>query len=206
MSEQLEHLRRSLCGRRPGLMNAAAQYAVFVLLTEEERPHVLYEVRAKTLRRQPGEICFPGGRMEAGETPIQCALRETEEELGISQNHIQVLGELDFVAYRDNSILYPVLGTINASVLERMCPNPQEVGEVLRVPMSDLRQIKPLEYEYELIPTIAKNFPYEELKIPRDYSWRKGTDHGYVYPWQGYAIWGMTARITHHLLEFFTEK
>ena len=46
-------------------------------------PHLLFEVRADTLDRQPGEVCFPGGHMESGETPAACALRETEEELSI---------------------------------------------------------------------------------------------------------------------------
>lgn len=51
-----------------------------------ERPEglcLLYEVRADTLGRQPGEVCFPGGRIEGVESPEECALRETEEELSI---------------------------------------------------------------------------------------------------------------------------
>ena len=74
----LEHLRRRYADHVPGLLGARHSYAVLCPLVE--RPdglHLLFEVRSAALHRQPGEVCFPGGRMEAGETPEQCALRET---------------------------------------------------------------------------------------------------------------------------------
>ena len=80
----LEKLKRSLLGRTPGLMDATGQYSVLVPLVEREGGlSLLYEVRAGSLRRQPGEVCFPGGRLEVAESPEECALRETWEELGI---------------------------------------------------------------------------------------------------------------------------
>ena len=80
----LEQLEEKLKGREPGLMDASGQYAVLVPLVEREgKLHILYEVRSQDMRRQPGEVCFPGGRIEGDETPEACAIRETEEELGI---------------------------------------------------------------------------------------------------------------------------
>ena len=74
-------LQTLLQNREPGLMDATGRYAVLVPLAQGPKgPSLLYEVRAKTLRRQPGEVCFPGGRLEKGERPEQCALRELEEE------------------------------------------------------------------------------------------------------------------------------
>ena len=70
----LEHLRRRYADHVPGLLGARHSYAVLCPLVE--RPdglHLLFEVRSAALHRQPGEVCFPGGRMEAGETPEQCA-------------------------------------------------------------------------------------------------------------------------------------
>lgn len=81
---ELEKLKRSLLERTPGLMDATGQYSVLVPLVEGEGGlSLLYEVRAGSLRRQPGEVCFPGGRLEGAESPEECALRETWEELGI---------------------------------------------------------------------------------------------------------------------------
>ena len=87
----LEHLRRRYADHVPGLLGARHSYAVLCPLVE--RPdglHLLFEVRSAALHRQPGEVCFPGGRMEAGETPEQCALRETEEELAIPRQEVEV--------------------------------------------------------------------------------------------------------------------
>ena len=62
---ELDALTRLLARRQPGLMDATGRYAVLVPLVEgEEGLSLLYEVRARTLRRQPGEVCFPGGRIE----------------------------------------------------------------------------------------------------------------------------------------------
>ena len=65
-------------GHTPKLQDVNREYAVLVPLVERpEGLSLLYEVRAHTLRRQPGEVCFPGGRIEGVESPEECALRET---------------------------------------------------------------------------------------------------------------------------------
>ena len=195
------HIARQLREREAGLMDAAGRYAVLVPLVEQNGElSVLYEVRAATMRRQPGEVCFPGGRMEPGETPEVCALRETREELGISEADVEILGRLDFIAHRANFIMYPILAKLSPRALEEMNPNPDEVGETFLVPVSHLLTHPPHEYEYELIPTTPENFPYELIGIPRDYRWQRGGENVPVYPWQGHAIWGLTGRITRHLV------
>ena len=198
---RVDDLRTHMKNYRPGLLDGTRSYGVLVPLVEREGEYfLLYEVRARTLRRQPGEVCFPGGRMDKGESAVQCAVRETEEELGIPAREIEVLGELDFVAYRDNSVLFPVLAVISERGFQNRSLNPDEVEEVFLVPIRHLLDNPPLEYEYELIPTPAENFPYELLNIPRDYQWRNGYENVAVYPWEGKAIWGMTGRITRHLV------
>lgn len=201
-----KNLERLLQNRAPGLMDAAGQYAVLVPLAEgPEGPSLLYEVRARTLRRQPGEVCFPGGRLEKGESPEQCALRELEEELAIPPASVQVLGQLDFIAHRANFIMYPVLGWVEDWGVSRLSPSPAEVEETFFVPLSHLKQNPPLEYTYQLMPTPAEHFPYDVLGIPRDYKWQPGGENVPVYPWEGRAIWGLTGRITRHLLRILEE-
>ena len=203
MKFDLTALEQAMRNRTPGLMGSNRSYAVLVpLVARDEGYDVLYEVRARTLHRQPGEVCFPGGRMEPGETPEECALRETWEELGIPPQSVRLLGRLDFIAHRANFLMWPVLGVVDGGALSpRLRPNPAEVEEFFLVPLSHLLEAAPLEYEYDLIPTPAENFPYELIGIPRDYKWQHGKENVPVYPWQGRAIWGLTGRITRNLIQ-----
>ena len=198
---ELKGLEALLKDRTPGLMDSKRAYAVLVPLVEQNGELcLLYEVRARTLRRQPGEVCFPGGLMEKGETPEDCALRETWEELAIPDRCVRLLGRLDFIAHRANFLMQPVLGVVDSSALDRMAPSPAEVEEVFFVPLSHLLRTPPIEYTYELVPTPAENFPYEIIGIPKNYRWQNGRENVPVYPWEGRAIWGLTGRITRNLI------
>lgn len=198
---ELKGLEALLKDRTPGLMDSKRAYAVLVPLVEQNGELcLLYEVRARTLRRQPGEVCFPGGLMEKGETPEDCALRETWEELAIPPERVRLLGRLDFIAHRANFLMQPVLGVVDSSALDRMAPSPAEVEEVFFVPLSHLLRTPPIEYTYELVPTPAENFPYEIIGIPKNYRWQNGRENVPVYPWEGRAIWGLTGRITRNLI------
>ena len=160
MGIDLTALEHTFKTHTPGLMDARRAYAVLVPLVERDGElHLLYEVRASTLRRQPGEVCFPGGLIEPGETSEECALRETWEELAIPREQIRLLGRLDFIAHRANFLMQPVLGVVDSGALARMVPSPAEVDGVFFVPLSHLLETAPIEYEYELIPTPAENFP-----------------------------------------------
>ena len=188
---ELESIRKKLSARTPGLMDCRRFFAVLVPLVEgEEGWSLLYEVRARTMKTQPGE------------TAEQCALRETWEELAIPPEHIQLLGRLDFIAHRANFIMYPILGLVEER-LEELRPSAAEVEEVFAVPLSHLLETEPLEYEYKLIPETGEGFPYELIGIPRDYAWQPGWENVPVYPWQGHAIWGLTGRITRHLVQLW---
>lgn len=199
---QWDQIKTYLSGREPGLMDAPARFAVLVPLVEQDGElKILYEVRAAGMRRQPGEVCFPGGKIDGDETPEQCALRETWEELGIPAERITLLGRLDFIAHRANFIMYPILARVDGQALEHLNPNPAEVGETFLVPVEHLRTHPPQEYSYTLTPSTPENFPYELIGIPRDYKWQRGAENVPVYPWEGHVIWGLTGRITRHLMK-----
>lgn len=190
-------LRRAYAGRAPGLLGARHSYAVLCPLAQTpEGPALLFEVRSAGLRRQPGEVCFPGGRVEAGETAERCALRETEEELAIPRREIEIIGRPDFICSQAGFLLQPVLGLVSAAGLAAVSPARAEVAEVFTVPLAFFRDTAPEVYAYDLLPRVPEDFPYGAVGIPADYRWAAGTVEVPVWHWQGHAVWGMTARIT----------
>ena len=202
MTMTLETLKARWGGHIPGLMGARHNYAVLCPLLEKGGElHLLFEVRAKSLHSQPGEVCFPGGRREPGEDAVRCALRETEEELAIPARSVEVLGLTDFIHNQAGFILQPVLGRIDPAALSLLRPSPDEVAEVFTVPLSFFQTHTPAVYSYELTPEVPADFPYEDVGIPETYSWRSGQVVVPVWNFEGHAIWGMTARIVRSLVE-----
>lgn len=198
---ELEALRRRYGGHQPGLLGARHSYAVLCPLVE--RPdglHLLFEVRARNLS-QGGEVCFPGGRMEAGETPAQCALRETEEELSIPAAEVSLLGTPDFICNQMGFLLRPVLGLVSPAGFAALRPSPAEVAEAFTAPLSFFAETAPEPWRYELVPQVPEDFPYESVGIPRDYAWNYGWVDVPVWYWQGHAVWGMTARLVRDLIK-----
>ena len=198
---ELDALRRRYGGHQPGLLGARHSYAVLCPLVERpEGLHLLFEVRARNLS-QGGEVCFPGGRMERGETPAQCALRETEEELSIPAGQVSLLGTPDFICNQMGFLLRPVLGLVSPAGLAALRPSPDEVAEVFTAPLSFFAETAPEPWRYELVPQVPEDFPYESVGIPRDYSWNHGWVDVPVWYWQGHAVWGMTARLVQDLIK-----
>ena len=191
----IHDLRRIWAGYTPGLLSAPARYAVLCPITE--RPdglHVLLEVRAAQLR-QGGEVCFPGGRAEPGESWEDCALRETFEELSIPPEEIEIIGKTDFLCVPGKSLLQPILGVVSPAGMISVIPSSCEVAEVFTVPLDFLRTTAPEIYTYRLKAQIPEDFPYAVVGIPQDYRWAGGEAEVPVWHYEGHVIWGMTARI-----------
>lgn len=200
MTGPLDALRRRCGGHVPGLLGAERSYAVLVpLLETPSGPELLFETRAAALR-QGGEVCFPGGRMEMGETPEDCALRETEEELSIPRREVELLGPLDFICNQRGFLLRPVVGVVSPRGLQRMRPSPAEVAEAFTVPLDFFRRNSPVLARYELVPQVPEDFPYEAAGIPRDYAWSRGAVEVPSWRYERHVIWGMTARIVKDLI------
>ena len=197
--QEAERLRRRYEGHEPGLLGAARSYAVLCPLVErEDGLHLLFEVRAAQLR-QGGEVCFPGGRMEAGESASDCALRETEEELSIPRREVTLLGTPDFICNPRGFLLRPVLGLVSPAGFAGLRPSPAEVAEAFTVPLAFFRETEPEVWRYELLPQVPEEFPYGPVGVPRDYSWSRGQAEVPIWYYQGHAIWGMTARLVREI-------
>ena len=92
--------------------------AVLVPLVEVAgRTHVLFEVRSKELRRQPGEISFPGGKIDPGEDAREAAVREAHEELQVPLSSIELLGPLDYILSPTGVRLFPYVGRVLEPVI-----------------------------------------------------------------------------------------
>ena len=200
MTGELAGLRRRFGDHEPGLLGASRSYAVLCPLLEgEDGLRLLFEVRAPQLR-QGGEVCFPGGRMEPGETPQDCALRETEEELSIPREAVTLLGTPDFICSQRGFLLRPVLGLVSQAGLQSLRPSPAEVAEAFTVPLAFFQETPPDLRRYELVPQVPEDFPYGPVGIPQDYPWSHGWVEIPIWRYGGHAIWGMTARLVREII------
>lgn len=91
---KLMKIKSKLKNQKPSPIDIENSFSVMIpLIKRKGDVHLLFEKRALTLRNQPGEISFPGGRIEEGETPEKAAIRETCEELLIEENEVEVYSE-----------------------------------------------------------------------------------------------------------------
>jgi 8-oxo-dGTP pyrophosphatase MutT (NUDIX family) len=103
-----------------------------------ERLHAVFTKRRDDLRRHAGEISFPGGRRDEGETLLECALREAHEEVGLPSREVEVVGALAPVGtFVTNYAIYPFVGLIEPG--HAWAPSAGEVSDVLELSLDDLR-------------------------------------------------------------------
>ena len=185
-----EHLTEQLKTRErvvleiPGFRHAA----VLVAITLEANPKLILTVRSSDLPTHKGQISFPGGKLEAGETVQAGALREAFEEVSLEPKAARIIGLLDDVWTPARFTATPVVALLEPEAqLER---NPGEVAEILRVPISDLRHLEPRRERRELPAEFMAQIPQRSTRVTVLH-----------YDWQGYDIWGMTAHVIEHLLE-----
>ena len=119
--------------------------------TADNQLEILFTLRSSGLNSHKGQISFPGGRCEAGETHKQTALRETFEEIGISEDKIEIFGELsELFVPPSNTIIYPVIGYLSSDV--KMLLNKDEVEEAFSIPLEfflDKNNIMKEEWDFQ---------------------------------------------------------
>ncbi len=175
------------------------------LLEKNGEIHILFEVRSMTLRSQPGDICFPGGRIDATDaTPKHCAIRETCEELGVNDQHIKDIAPLDYIVSDMGRIIYPYVGRlIDANQINI---NKEEVEEVFTVPLSFFLNNKPDVYKVYLKAEPEENFPFDLIVGGKNYNWSTPHINELFYQYEGKVIWGLTAKILTHFISVIKEN
>ncbi|WP_324823265.1 CoA pyrophosphatase [Sinanaerobacter sp. ZZT-01] len=210
----ISDIKETLGNRSPRIMEIKKENAVFLPIIEwNGELSLLFEVRSDTLKHQPGEVCFPGGRREEGETLKECACRETAEELGIHEEDIEIYGQFDTLHNYTNVTIHTFIGTISKKAINLLnfdnsgkadyISNLGEVKELFLVPISFFQNKKPYVYPFAVKPQIKEDFPYYMLNSPEKYKWLEGEYTVPIFHYKKYVIWGMTARILCHFMEEF---
>lgn len=198
----IEYIKNKVKNHIPGPMDIKHNYAVLIPLLEiENRLEILYELRAKDMNTQPGEISFPGGAVEKGETYQEAAIRETMEELNIERENINLIGELDFFVSYANITIYCFIGTISGVDIKKIQPNKSEVDHIFTVPLDFFLDSRPDVYYLDLKTSISEEFPYNLIPNGRKYKWRKGKHSVKFYHFNNYIIWGFTAKMTKRFID-----
>jgi len=152
------------------------------ILASTADPRLVFTRRSDSLSRHAGEISFPGGLVDPGESLAAAALREAEEELGIAPDDVELLGALEPVHTRVTGVLIvPFVGLLGRD--PRYTPNAAEIAEVLEYPLADLAahaEVREFEHEGRWFQTN-------------------------VFDMDGIVIWGATGHILQTFLDVLRE-
>lgn len=154
------------------LAHGATPAAVLVAVVDRPEPTVILTLRPETMRKHPGQVSFPGGRIDPGDDgPIDAALREAEEEIGLDRARVEIIGVADPYLTVTGFEVIPVLGIVPPDL--PLTPHPGEVAAVFEAPLHHI-----LDPAHQHVRTAF---------------WRGRERTYYEIDWQEQRIWGATA-------------
>ena len=151
--------------------------AVLAAVTERERPGFLLIHRPSTMRAHPGQVAFPGGKIDPGEDAVEAALREAHEELGIHPGDVTVIGPSDPYRTGTGYEVTPVIAVVPPDLA--IDPNPTEVAAWFEAPVDFV--FDPANHTHQTVTWQGDERRYIEIL------------------WQQHRIWGVTAAIISNL-------
>jgi 8-oxo-dGTP pyrophosphatase MutT (NUDIX family) len=175
--------------------------------TWQDSAALLLTRRSSKLKNHGGQWALPGGRIDVGETPYQAALREMEEEVGLSVAPKNILGRLDDFVTRSGFIITPIVVWVGAN--DGAIPSPDEVASIHRIPVNEfLREDAPflsdnveletvdgLTYEQRNLPVTSAN---PVLRMPVGSSWIAAPTAVFLYQFREVCLLGKDTRVAHY--------
>ncbi|MCH4072727.1 NUDIX hydrolase [Pseudoramibacter sp.] len=199
--EIIHCMKQNWADRTPGYLSRLKDKSKAVLIPlvqTDQGLEVVYEIRAASIA-QPGEVSFPGGGIEKGETAKEAAVRETSEELLISQENIEVIAPMDGENAPTGAPLWPFIGQLTNY---QNTFSKDEVQKIFTVPLKWLLANEPEMYMTTLVTQPDPGFPYELIPHGEKYAFREKKHPIYFYQYKPSSnqdeivIWGVTAQIT----------
>jgi 8-oxo-dGTP pyrophosphatase MutT (NUDIX family) len=167
--------------RPPFDSGTPASVLILIGFDGEDQPALLITQRTEQVETHKGQMAFPGGMNEPGETDVEAALRETEEEVGIPRSRVRVLGKLPKLWTVTDFQVTPVVGILQGVIADTVIrTSTQEIAETVWVPLKTLHN--PETYRQEWIERGEVRFPIHCY---------------YIGP---YRIWGATGSMIENLL------
>jgi 8-oxo-dGTP pyrophosphatase MutT (NUDIX family) len=167
---------------RDGLARAAVLIPVYEV---DAVPHTILQVRTELVLHHKGQIAFPGGAVDEGDTDLaMTALRETEEEIGLQREDVEIIGRLDDLTTISDFVVTPFVGRVTKPAPYPFAPSGYEVAELLVVP----------------IPHLHANRHDGPVR------WRGRPVGPPSYGYGEHVIWGATARLLGQFLELTAQR
>ena len=168
--------------------NLKSSAVLVPLFCREGQYYILFTQRSNEVEFHKGEVCFPGGTFQPGDISLlQTALRESEEEIGLKSEDVEILGELDdAITVTSGYVISPYVASIPHPYLFKV--NPGEIKQIISVPLSAMMEEVSFRRGEDMQTIEGETIPV------------------YYYEYKGHIIWGATARILKQFIDLLRDE
>ncbi|SDJ10020.1 NUDIX hydrolase [Salimicrobium halophilum] len=194
---EFDKIRNKLTSHSPHMIGRTKPMNFSVLLPlirKNGELHIVFEVRSLNMRRQPGEVCFPGGKADEEDDHLKdTAIRELCEELGVNPEEVTDVWKFGTLLSAFGPRIHAYVGYLDRE--EEFIENPGEVAESFTVPLSFFLENEPVLHYIDINVQPRGDFPYDDIANGKDYQWQTVPYEENFYYYEDKVIWGLTAQI-----------